>query len=99
MLNALLASDAPVRFVSFEPLLNDVGYLNLDGVDCYLNLDGVDWVIIGAQTGPKSKQPNPEWFESILDQCDSSGIPVFLKDNLTGFPRRQEFPAAALVAN
>jgi len=88
ILDALLKTDTPLRFVSFEPLLSDVSYLNLDGVD---------WVIIGAQTGSKKVQPEPEWVNALISQCDAKGIPVFLKDNLTGFPSRREFPTAAVV--
>jgi protein gp37 len=58
--------------VSFEPLMEDLG-----SVDLY----GVDWVIIGAQTNPKI-QPKREWVENIVRQAEALNIPVFLKNNL-----------------
>ena len=66
---------AKVKFVSFEPLLEqvDFGYYT----------DFVDWVIIGQKT-PVSKKTSPklEWIKEIVEACDKASIPVFLKDNL-----------------
>jgi protein gp37 len=52
----------------------------------------LDWVIIGAQTGPGTKPPKPEWVQSIIDQCRAAGVPVFLKDNLKWPVKIQEWP-------
>lgn len=54
----------------------------------------IDWVIIGAQTGPGAKPPKPEWVQSIIDQCRSVGVPVFLKDNLNWPEKIQEYREA-----
>ena len=84
-LEELLLSYAPLRFVSFEPLLGVVEF------DASL----VDWIIIGAQTGPKAKQPRWEWVQDIIAEARRENKPVFIKDNLElpeGVPRPQEWP-------
>lgn len=70
-LQQLKSYDVSVKIVSFEPLY--------EAIDC--NLEGIDWIIIGAQTRP-NLQPKFEWVKSLMDQADSSGCRVFLKDNL-----------------
>jgi len=67
--------EAPIKFVSFEPLLNEIGS------DAMQYINAFQWVIIGAQTKPY-KPPKIEWVEEIIRACDKAGIPVFLKDNL-----------------
>jgi protein gp37 len=62
------------KFISFEPLLGDVGKLNLNEIN---------WVIIGGQTNPDFKPPK-EWVDNIKRQAKKKGIPVFLKSNLGG---------------
>ena len=76
-----------VRFVSFEPLLND-GPLD------YIDLCGIDWVIIGAQTNPL-KLPEEEWIERIIDMAREADAAVFVKNNIirnyrTWYP--QDYP-------
>jgi len=60
---------AAVRYISFEPLLADMGEVNLEGID---------WVIIGAES--KGSHPGRrcelEWVRNIVDQCDATGVPV-----------------------
>jgi len=74
--------EAPVRFVSFEPLTGPVTVIP----------EWADWIIIGAMTGPGAMKPKPEWVQGLIDTADKEGIPVFLKDNL-GWPEvRQEWP-------
>lgn len=90
--------DAPVRFISFEPLLGDInGALWPDKERVTKNTFIPDWVIIGAMTGPGSKhyQPQLEWIEQIEDAAVCHGIPVFEKDNLIpiiGCEPRREWP-------
>jgi len=87
--------EAKVRFISFEPLLAPVGEsMRLALMDFGLKLD---WIIIGAMTGPGSKEHQPEkwWIDDILQVADQKGIPVFMKENLRGcYPHilRQEWP-------
>jgi protein gp37 len=60
---------AKVRFLSCEPLL---GPLNLD-------LSGIHWVIVGGESGPRSRPMKPAWAESIKQQCAEAGVPFFFK--------------------
>lgn len=52
------------------------------------------WLIVGAMTGPGSKQHQPaaEWVQSLIDQGMAAGVPVFLKDNLKWCEEIREFP-------
>jgi len=61
---------AAVRFLSIEPLLEDLGELNLDGID---------WVIVGGESGPKARPMHPNWARSIRDQCIESKTPFLFK--------------------
>lgn len=80
-LTSLANIKATVRFLSFEPLLGQIGmrdHISMKGI--------VDWVTIGAQTpsSPKTASiPRIEWVEEIVEAADRAGIPVFLKNNLT----------------
>jgi protein gp37 len=64
--------DAPamVRFLSVEPLLEDLGRINLAAID---------WVIVGGESGPRARPMKSEWVTSILDQCQTAGVPFFFK--------------------
>lgn len=64
--------NAKVKFVSFEPLLNEIGYFPADA----------NWFIIGSQTGPNARKPKMEWVQGILEHAKENNIPVFVKDNL-----------------
>ena len=97
MTRALIALSnikASVRFISFEPLLGQIGFND------HMSIEGiVDWVIIGAQTKPKV-MPRWEWVREIIEAADKANIPVFVKYSLLrGNPLnlrlhelRQEFP-------
>ena len=61
---------ASVRFLSVEPLLEDVGKLNLRGIH---------WVIVGGESGPKARPMKPEWVEAIKNQCTAAGVAFFFK--------------------
>lgn len=61
---------AAIRFVSFEPLLEDLGALILDGIQ---------WVIIGGESGPKARPMNLDWPRSILKECRRQGVAPFVK--------------------
>jgi protein gp37 len=75
-LQHLAQIEARVKFISFEPLLGQIGMNDHQGLQGI-----VGWVIIGAQTKPY-KQPKIEWVQEIHDAADRAGIPIFLKDNL-----------------
>ncbi len=61
---------ATVRFLSVEPLLEDLGSLNLGGIH---------WVIVGGESGPGARPMRSEWVGSIHEQCRSADIPFFFK--------------------
>ena len=65
----------PIKFISFEPLLESV---NPSPLDYFYN---IDWVIIGAQTKPL-KRPHPSWVREITEAAIKAGIAVFHKNNL-----------------
>lgn len=67
---ALRRIPAVVRFLSCEPLLEDVGALDLAGMD---------WVIVGGESGPRARAMNPEWVASIQNQCWQQSVPFFFK--------------------
>lgn len=64
---------AAVHAISFEPLYENLGVLNLDDIE---------WVIIGAQTRPEVL-PEFHWITSIVSQAINRNIPIFIKDNVT----------------
>jgi len=61
---------SPIRFLSVEPLLEDLGRLDLSRID---------WVIVGGESGPGARPMKREWVLSIRDQCDEFGVPFFFK--------------------
>jgi protein gp37 len=61
---------AKVRFLSIEPLLEDLGELNLSGID---------WVIVGGESGPRARPMEREWVIPILAQCEAAKVPFFFK--------------------
>ena len=97
----LLQVDAPVRFVSHEPLLGEISFrwakwapihqgLNTE----YEGIRGIHWAIIGAQTGPGAVRPEVDWVMNLAEQYRVAGVPLFLKDNLGFKDQPQEFPCA-----
>jgi protein gp37 len=63
-------SRAAVRFLSVEPLLEDLGKFNLSGIH---------WVIVGGESGHGARPMQKEWVVSVRDQCQSAGLPFFFK--------------------
>lgn len=59
-----------VRFVSFEPLLESVGKINLDGIS---------WAIIGGESGPHHRPVRPEWVDEIIEQAKHQNVKIFFK--------------------
>jgi protein gp37 len=64
--------DAPaaVRFLSVEPLLEDLGTIDLRGIS---------WVIAGGESGPRARPLERAWILSLLEQCREAGVPFFFK--------------------
>lgn len=59
-----------VKFLSCEPLLSDLGVLNLEGVD---------WVICGGESGSQARPMRKEWIQNIQRQCKEQDVPFFFK--------------------
>lgn len=66
----LRRTPAALRFLSIEPLLEDLGELDLTGID---------WVIVGGESGPGARPFDLAWARSIRDQCEAAGVPFFMK--------------------
>jgi len=90
--------DARTRFISFEPLLEDVGDIDLSGLD---------WVIIGGESGSHYRSMDIEWARNIVRQAKEQSIAVWMKQlgglrpggKLEDFPedlRIREFPEAKM---
>jgi protein gp37 len=63
-------TQATVKFLSIEPLLEDLGEIDLTGIS---------WVIVGGESGPHARPMKSEWVFSIKEQCEKSHIPFFFK--------------------
>lgn len=63
--------DCKIRFISFEPILEDLGYLGLHGIQ---------WAIIGGESDYKEpRSMKKEWVDSIIKQCRYFHIPIWFK--------------------
>jgi len=69
-IDELRNANVAVRFLSVEPLLEDVGLLNLSGIH---------WVIVGGESGAGARPMRKEWVLSIKDQCRKARVPFFFK--------------------
>lgn len=65
-------SDVPavVRFLSLEPLLEDLGVIDLTGIK---------WVIVGGESGHAARPCYTNWIDRIVEQCTDASVPVFIK--------------------
>jgi len=61
---------AVVRFLSIEPLLEDLGEIDLTEIH---------WVIIGGESGPGARPFDIQWAKSIIDQCSQFGAAPWMK--------------------
>ena len=66
----LRSLNATVRFLSCEPLLEDLEELNLENID---------WIIVGGESGVSARQMKEEWVLSIKEQTESQGSAFFFK--------------------
>lgn len=66
----LRQAPAALRFLSIEPLLEDLGRLNLSGIH---------WTIVVGESGPGARPMEEEWVLSIRDQCRAANVPFFFK--------------------
>lgn len=63
-------TNAHVKFLSLEPLLGPIPNLNLHGIN---------WVVVGGESGPKSRPMDCGWVIEIRDQCIEAQVPFFFK--------------------
>jgi protein gp37 len=69
-IDCLRPLQSSVRFLSCEPLVEDVGELDLADID---------WVIVGGESGVQARPMKPEWVRSILQQTEEQGSAFFFK--------------------
>jgi protein gp37 len=66
----LRTTPARTRFLSIEPLLEDLGRLDLSGIH---------WVIVGGESGHGARPMRKEWVDAIKEQCEDAGVLFFFK--------------------
>lgn len=66
----LQQAKAAVRFLSVEPLLEDLGKLDLQGIN---------WMIVGGESGPGARTMKKDWVLALRDQCKKGRVPFFFK--------------------
>lgn len=69
-IDCLRLLDAPIRFLSCEPLIEDLGELDLSNIN---------WVIVGGESGPQARPMKREWIDSIQEQTEAQGALFFFK--------------------
>jgi protein gp37 len=62
--------NATIKFISFEPLIDSAGKIDLTDID---------WVIVGGESGYNGRPMKPEWVNEIYLQCQEKNIPFFFK--------------------
>ena len=68
----LQSLDVHNRFLSIEPLIEDVGVLDLRGIG---------WVIVGGESGPERRSVDVNWIGSVVRQCGEQKVPCFVKQD------------------
>jgi protein gp37 len=66
----LREAPARTRFLSVEPLLEDLGRVNLRGIK---------WVIVGGESGPGARPIDPRWVRDLQERCEQAGVAFFFK--------------------
>jgi len=66
----LQGADAAIRFLSVEPLLEDLGKLNLRNIN---------WMIVGGESGAGARIMKKEWVLPLRDQCRKNQVAFFFK--------------------
>jgi protein gp37 len=69
-IDVLRSIDAKVRFISIEPLVGDIGKLDLDGIH---------WVIVGGESGVSARPMDPQWAINVQKQCAKQKVAFFFK--------------------
>ena len=68
--DALRRTAAAMKFLSIEPLLEDLGTFDLTDIN---------WVIVGGESGPGARPLEESWVVSIQKQCRAAKVPFFFK--------------------
>lgn len=94
---ALLSNvPATVRFVSAEPLLGPLNFSWPSAAMDYTSpIEAIDWVIVGGESGAKSRPMELDWVRAIRDTCQTALVPFFLKQ-LGGYPDARAHDKAVL---
>ena len=71
-IDQLRECSAKVRFLSLEPLLEDLGEIDLTGIH---------WVIVGGESGSGYREMDHAWARAIRDQCQEKGVAFFFKQS------------------
>ena len=105
-LSALQATPAALRFISFEPLLEDMGDISewlpsracshYPGQDACANCrydkrTQIGWVLIGGESGRKARPCNIAWIRHLVQQCQAAGVATWV--NQLGSKSYREWPA------
>ena len=69
-IKVLSTSNAKIRFISFEPLIGDIGELDLSNIH---------WAIVGGESGKNHRLIKEEWIQNILRQCREQNVAFFFK--------------------
>jgi protein gp37 len=69
-INLMRHINAKIKFLSCEPLLEDLGILNLTDIH---------WVIVGGESGIRARPMNPQWVINIQRQCEEQNVAFFFK--------------------
>lgn len=59
-----------IKFISFEPLLEDI---------TPVDLSGIDWAIVGGESGAGYRYFDIDWAKKIRDQCKTQDVAFFFK--------------------
>lgn len=86
-IDAMAEIPAVLRWVSAEPLLSPLNLLGWVAMAQRgdrpkresLTRRLVDWVVIGGESGPKARECHADWIRSLVRQCQSAEVPVFVK--------------------
>ena len=68
--DVLREAPAAVRFLSIEPLLEDLGEVHLKGIH---------WVIVGGESGHGARPMEESWVENVRRRCEAANVPFFFK--------------------
>lgn len=69
-IDVLREVNATIRFLSVEPLLEDLGRIDLSDIH---------WVIVGGESGPRARPMRAEWAENVRRQCLEADVAFFFK--------------------